>query len=136
MIPLSDTKTSGHFPSQVIGLIAICCYVFFQQFFVNDSEQFILRYAFIPSLFSFSDLSTGRGAVTAIFLHGGILHLASNMLFLWVFGDNVEQRLRFLFLPFFILGGVVGNLGQYFLDPGSPIPVIRSEKEKSEGIKA
>jgi membrane associated rhomboid family serine protease len=63
--------------------------------------------------------------VTSMFLHGGWLHLGFNMLFLWVFGNNIEDRLgRVMFLAFYLLAGVVATAGQVAIDPGSTVPVV------------
>jgi membrane associated rhomboid family serine protease len=63
--------------------------------------------------------------LTSMFLHGSLLHLGGNMLFLWVFGNNVEDRLRAVgFVPFYIVGGVVATFAQMLVDPSSPTPVI------------
>jgi membrane associated rhomboid family serine protease len=60
-----------------------------------------------------------------MFLHGSLLHLGGNMLFLWVFGNNVEDRLRTLgFAFFYVIGGVVASLAQVLVDPSSPTPII------------
>ena len=124
MIPLRDTKTSHRLPVQTIGLIILTAYIFYLQIITPDIEAFILRYAFIPETFSFADPSTWLQLVTPIFLHGGFLHIISNMLFLWVFGDNVEEELGFWYLPVYLLGGIAANLGQYLIAPDSPIPII------------
>jgi membrane associated rhomboid family serine protease len=63
--------------------------------------------------------------ITSLFLHGGLWHLLSNMLFLWVFGDNIEDRFgRIPFLLFYLAGGVIASLSQYFQNPGSMVPMI------------
>lgn len=124
MIPLSDTKTSGIFPFVTIGLIIVNIIVFILELTSTDLDSFIARYALIPSLINFNDLGSLFSLVSAMFLHGDILHIGSNMLFLWVFGDNIEDRFRFFYLPFYLLGGIVASLTQYFLDPGSTIPVL------------
>lgn len=63
--------------------------------------------------------------ITSQFLHGGWLHLAGNMLFLWVFANNIEDRLgRLRFVPFYLLCGAVAGIGQVIADPDSTIPVI------------
>ncbi|QDV75847.1 rhomboid family intramembrane serine protease [Botrimarina mediterranea] len=63
--------------------------------------------------------------LTMMFMHGGILHLLSNMWMLWVFGDNVEDRLgRFVYPFFYIVGGLLGTLAQWAIDPMSTQPVI------------
>lgn len=97
--------------------------------------DFIFRYGVVPARlqeaggFLFS-LVTGQWTVastvvTAMFLHGGWMHLIGNMLYLWVFGDNVEDRLgRLQYLLFYLLTGVVANLAQVLADPQSPVPLI------------
>ena len=63
--------------------------------------------------------------LVSMFLHGGILHLAGNMLFLWIFGNNIEDRFgRFLFLGFYLLGGVAATLAHVVVEPMSTIPVV------------
>ena len=65
------------------------------------------------------------GVVTSIFLHGGWLHLIGNMLFLWIFGNNIEDRLGHLpFLLFYLAGGIAAALAQVAIDPDSTIPLI------------
>ena len=63
--------------------------------------------------------------LTYMFLHGGLLHLAGNMLFLWVFGDNIEDAMGHRrFVAFFLLGGVVAGLAQALVEPGARVPII------------
>ncbi len=63
--------------------------------------------------------------ITSMFLHGGWLHLGFNMLFLWVFGNNVEDRLGWaLYLLFYVLAGIFATIGQVLLDPSSTVPVV------------
>ncbi len=73
-------------------------------------------YRFIPPEITF---------VTYMFLHGGWIHLLGNMLFLWVFGDNVEDAMgRFRFIAFYVLCGVAGGLAHYLSMPGSTMPLV------------
>ena len=68
---------------------------------------------------------TWETAVTGMFLHGGLLHIAGNMLFLWIFGNNVEDAMgRGRFLAFYLLGGLVALAGQILVDAGSTAPTI------------
>jgi membrane associated rhomboid family serine protease len=63
--------------------------------------------------------------LTSMFMHGGIAHIFGNMLFLWIFGDNVEHRMRsFIYLGFYLVAGIVAALAQIFINPGSPIPTL------------
>jgi membrane associated rhomboid family serine protease len=62
---------------------------------------------------------------TSMFMHGGLLHIIGNMLFLWIFGNNVEDSMgRFRFIAFYLLGGLAAVLAQTIIDPNSPIPTI------------
>lgn len=125
MIPLSDSQPAGRFPFWVIAIIALNIYVFYLELTAANPDLFITQYALIPNLVDFSVLETLYQFVTSQFLHGGFIHIISNMLFLWVFGDNVEARLGLLFFPiFYLAGGVAGGLAQYILIPGSTIPML------------
>lgn len=125
MIPLSDSHPAGKFPLWVILIITINIYVFFQEITSPNPDAFITQYALIPSFVDFSYLPTLFPFVTSQFLHGGFLHIISNMLFLWVFGDNVEAKTGFFIFPFFyLIAGIVGGLAQYFLIPDSTIPML------------
>lgn len=102
----------------------------------TDADRFICKYGFQPK--EFFDTVRGdspvRGTnrtialvsiITALFLHGGWLHIIGNMLFLWVFGDNIEDRLGHLrYLVFYVAAGMLACLVQGALDPGSAVPVI------------
>ncbi|HEX2272653.1 MAG TPA: rhomboid family intramembrane serine protease [Acidimicrobiales bacterium] len=64
-------------------------------------------------------------ALVSMFLHGGLLHLGGNMLFLWVFGNNIEDRLRpWWYVAFYLAGGIVATLAHVVLDPDSTVPVV------------
>jgi len=106
-------------------LIALSIYVFIKELQAPDFDLFINTYALIPSSVSLSDPYTLINFVTAIFLHGGFLHIISNMWFLWIFGDNVEGYLgKFYYLLLFLLAGIVGNVVQFFVNYGSSVPMI------------
>lgn len=125
MIPLSDSVPAGRFPLINILLIATTIFVFLQQLAAVSQEAFIFQYALIPSQIDISNYQTFFPFVTAIFLHGGFLHIISNMLFLWVFGDNVEGNLNILtYTLLYFASGVAGNLAQYFIMPESSIPML------------
>ena len=73
----------------------------------------------------FDDKIVWLAAITSIFLHGGLAHLGGNMLFLWIFGNNIEDRLGHLpFLAFYLVGGVVATLGHVAVQPSSTIPLV------------
>ena len=99
MIPLRDVIPSRTTPGVTITLIVLNVLVYLLQLMLTDRGQdaFIFAFGLVPAYFSLLSV------FTSMFVHGGLAHLAGNMLFLWIFGDNVEDRLghgRFLvFLP-------------------------------------
>lgn len=125
MFPLSDSIKAQSFPLVNIAIIAITVYVFVQQLLAPDAEAFIYQYALVPSEVDFANYASLTPFVTSIFLHGGFLHIISNMWFLWVFGDNVEGYLgKFTYPIVYLLSGIVGGLSQYFFSPASNIPML------------
>jgi membrane associated rhomboid family serine protease len=126
MIPIRDHNPSLTTPyvtwALIVINIAVHLWVASQP---NDMAVNMIYYArgMIPAEISQGlDLST---LVTGIFLHGGWLHLAGNMLFLWIFGDNLEDELGHAgFLLFYLLGGLGASLAQWVTEPWSTIPVI------------
>lgn len=133
MLPLRDSTRSHSFPYVTVILIIINIYIYFQQAISSQGELvlFISEYALIPSRFveqlqDFSPLSLFHlPLITSFFLHGGWFHLLFNMLYLWIFGDNIEDRLgHFRFLLFYLLAGIAGNLGHVLINPSSPIPLV------------
>ncbi len=125
MFPLYDSSERSTFPFFNYAIIALNIFVFYLQITATDFEQFIYAYAFIPADFNILNPGTYFFIFSSMFMHGGVLHIASNLWFLHIFGDNVEDRmghLRFLF--FYLAAGVVATLTQYFLSPLSNIPLI------------
>lgn len=99
--------------------------VFLIQLSATNVDVFTVQYSFIPKYFNLFDLNTYFFIFSAMFMHGGFLHIISNMWFLHIFGDNVEDQFgHFKYLLFYLAAGVAATLGQYFLDPASSIPVI------------
>jgi len=122
MIPLRDHNPSGRTPYVTYGLIAVNVAVFAYMLIIGDqADAFVGRFAFVPAeIVSGKNLET---LVTAMFLHGGFLHIIGNMLFLNIFGDNLEDRFGHLrFLGFYLLAGLAGSALQIAIDPGSTIP--------------
>jgi len=99
---------------------------------ISRSNYFVAQYALVPAEFLGGvDLPPKIPAplwitlFTSIFMHGGIMHVLGNMLYLWVFGDNVEDAMGHgQFLAFYLLCGVVATFAQIAVDPGSPVPLI------------
>ncbi|MBN1541822.1 rhomboid family intramembrane serine protease [candidate division KSB1 bacterium] len=125
MIPIKDDNPTQQFPFVTATLIAVNVIVFGHQLFLSgpEAQVFIERYGAVPAL-----LIRGQhlwSVLTSMFLHGGLLHLLGNMLYLWIFGDNIEQicgRLRFVF--FYLLCGVFAFLSHFIFDPTSSIPMV------------
>lgn len=124
MIPISDaTHKAARFPFINIILILANIYVFFLQ--ITSPEAFTYAYALVPSEINLANPYTWYPFVTSMFLHGGFLHIASNMLFLWVFGDNVEGEMPpLIYLFVYLLSGIAGAFLQYILNPASDIPML------------
>ena len=100
--PISDDNPSSSTPYITYFLIGACCFVFALQYLSQMNPLIFYNYGFIPNDF-FSDYSS-LTIYTSMFLHGGIFHIAGNMLYLWIFGDNVEDCLgRFRFIVFYLL---------------------------------
>lgn len=125
MIPLKDSHPSNIFPFWVLTIIGINIYVFFLEITSPNPDLFITQYALIPNLVDLSNYQTWIPFITSQFLHGGFVHIISNMLFLWIFGDNVEGRIGFFLFPiFYLLGGAIGGVAQFILMPESSIPML------------
>ena len=134
MIPYKDLNATRSFPTVTLLLIVANAAVFLYEFLLPESAatQFIYRYAVIPLEFKLGrNISISPGpfpllsVLSAMFLHGGWLHLISNMLYLWIFGDNVEDRMgSFRFLLFYLFCGVVATLAQVYANFDSKIPSL------------
>jgi membrane associated rhomboid family serine protease len=120
VIPLRDVIPSRTTPYVTIALIALNALVFFYQFSLGPAvEEFILYFGLIPAAFSWV------AVFTSMFLHGGLLHFGGNMLYLWIFGDNVEDRMGHgRFLVFYLLCGVAAALAQTIAVPDSVVPMV------------
>lgn len=127
MFPLHDANPR-HGPSFVNwALIAINVAVFGYSFGLSpfEAQAFVFTYSFIPQNFFFEPLGNAYRLLTSMFLHGGLAHILGNMFFLYVFGDNIEDRMGHgRFLLFYLLGGVVATLAHGLFLPGSPVPMI------------
>ena len=128
MIPFKDYNPASRYPVMTVLIILANVAVYLYGFTLPGAyyQQFVHSYAIIPA-----DLGHEPAVVSiatmlsSMFLHGGLLHLGGNMLFLWVFGDNIEDRmgsLRFLF--FYLICGLAAGLAHILLNSDSPIPTI------------
>jgi membrane associated rhomboid family serine protease len=137
MIPLYDRNPTRRFPIVTVGLIVACFVVFAIELSVSMGagdqalEDFITRWGAVPDKIT-TAIEHGNwaskatlGIFTSMFLHGGWLHILGNMLYLWIFGNNVEDRLgRIPFLLFYLAGGVAAALAQVAIAPTSPYPLV------------
>lgn len=133
MIPLRDSARSRTFPIVTVLLIILNLYIFFQQSVMSDRQYtlFMQQYALVPAGLYRSILQSSwlgliyPPLITSFFLHGSWLHVLSNMLYLWIFGDNIEDRLgHFRFLFFYMLCGILANLSHVALDLSSTVPLV------------
>jgi len=121
MFPLADVIPSRTTPVVTVSLIAINALAFVFQLTLSDYElqQFVQQYGVVPAYFSWVSV------ITSMFLHGGWLHFLGNMLYLWIFGDNVEDRMGHgWYLIFYLLCGTAAAVGQAITQPYSLIPMI------------
>jgi membrane associated rhomboid family serine protease len=134
MIPISDENPAIRAPYVNWAVIGICIAVYLFQLTLGDADgtAFIYRYGVIPDA-----LLHGRGInapfvswppltlITSMFMHGGLLHLAGNMLYLWIFGNNVEDALGHVrYAVFYLLCGMGAALGHALVEPNSTIPML------------
>ena len=125
MFPIRDHNPSKSFPVITVLIILITSYVFFLQLTAFDPEAFIMNYALVPALVDFGNPATWWPFIWSMFMHGGWLHIISNLWFLWIFGDNVEAFLGHIgFLLFYLLTGIAASLVQFFFMSGSEIPTL------------
>lgn len=134
MIPIKDDNPTDTFPFVTISIIVINVAVFFYQLVLGEKggEVFLYRTAAIPYEITHLKYITPRGFVsppftllTAMFVHGGLLHLGGNMLFLWIFGDNIEDRLGHVkFILFYLMAGIIASLTHILFNPESLVPMV------------
>jgi rhomboid family protein len=124
MFPVSDDDSQRR-SLPVVTYILIIINVLFFLVELSAGDQFIQKWAFIPARFSADPVGNSVTIFTAMFMHGGWLHLFSNMLFLWIFGDNVEDRFGHVqFLIFYLLVGLAATFAQFALSPESTVPNV------------
>ena len=144
MIPIGDSLRSRVFPWVNYGLILANFAVFFYELRTADLNAWIAQWGAVPCLIAgaigggpatcsiqgrLAQFGTDYGQLlhlfTSMFIHAGWLHILGNMIFLWVFGDNVEDAMGHLgYLLFYLLCGLGAGLGQVFADPSAAIPSV------------
>lgn len=127
MIPIRDDIKTHRTPIINFALIVINVLVFLWMFLNSASiESIYYEYALIPANFlNGIDMGDISDLLTSMFMHGGWAHLIGNMLYLWIFGDNIEDRLGHIgYLLFYLAGGLAAALLQTVISPSSQIPMV------------
>lgn len=127
MFPIRDHNPSGATPYVTYALMVANVAIFVSYFAIlSDNRatyEFYNTWALIPA--RLNEGSGYTGLFTSMFLHGGWLHLAGNMLFLWIFGDNVEDEMGHIpYLIFYLACGVAAGVGQVITEPASVVPMV------------
>jgi membrane associated rhomboid family serine protease len=124
MFPLGDDNSQRRsLPFVTFALIALNVLVFLIE--INAGQAFIQQWAFVPRRFAADPAEQVHTIFTGMFMHGGWLHLFGNMLYLWIFGDNVEDEfgsLKFLF--FYLLCGIGAIMAQFYFSMRSQVPNV------------
>ena len=121
MIPLRDVIPSRTVPFLTVTIIILNGLAWFYELGLprEDLPVFLQQFGVVPAYFAPPTL------ISSMFLHGSWSHVLGNMWYLWIFGDNVEDRMgHFRFLIFYLLCGIVAAFGQIFIDPTSTLPTI------------
>lgn len=135
MIPLRDNIATRTFPIITVSIIFVNILIFlWLRFTLTGMEgQTVYKYYGLVPRELMASASTRWDLIpynvmtvfTSMFLHGGFLHLGGNMLYLWIFGNNIEDAMGHCrFLVFYLLAGIVAAFAQFFYDPASNIPMI------------
>ena len=127
MIPIYDDNPALGKPLLVITIIVICIIIWFWQSGLSyqDNNTVIINFGLTPKVFLSGPLLSFFTLFTSMFMHGGFMHLAGNMLYLWIFGDNIEGALgHFRFVIFYFLCGTAAAFTQILSAPDSTIPMI------------
>ena len=135
MIPLHDDTPTEITPAVTIGLIVVCSLVFLYEVSLPPEfgELFVYRYGAIPAaLFDQATLPPEAAVIppylsviTSMFLHGGWMHLIGNMLYLWIFGNNVEDVMGHgRFIVFYLACGTLAAFSHAMIDPASTVPMV------------
>ena len=122
MFPIGDDDSGRRtVPLVTYALLALNVLFFFVE--LSGGEDFILRWAFVPRRFIENPITDSLTLFTAMFMHAGWVHLGGNMLYLWIFGDNVEDRFGHIkFIIFYLICGIAATFAQLAFSIGTNIP--------------
>jgi membrane associated rhomboid family serine protease len=138
MIPLRDANPVRRTPVVTVAIIVACIAAFAYRLGLESTpdggaalEAFFEHYGLVPAHLS-AAIESGRGLgeqlvaiVTSMFVHVDLQHIVGNMIFLWIFGNNIEDRLgRLGFIAFYLLAGIAAAATQFAIDPGSTVPMV------------
>ncbi len=124
MFPLADINRPSRPPVVVKLLVGLNVLAFVLELLL-PTEAVIRAFGFVPRAFWADPVGEAYTILTSMFLHGGVAHILGNMWFLWVFGDNVEDRMGpGRFLVFYLAGGAAAAIAQALVTPLSPVPMI------------
>lgn len=134
MFPLRDSIQARRFPGVTIAVIVVNLAVFVHEVLLGAAaEPFVVQHAVVPARLlaavagdpRLDVTAQGLTVLTSMFMHGDVLHFLGNMWFLWIFGDNVEDRFGHVgFLGFYLACGVAAAVSQVLLAPASAVPMI------------
>ena len=129
MIPLRDSTPSNSFPFITVSLVVINLFIFWQETFLGMQgiQELFNLFGLVPARYTGVQLAPAGYLpfLTSMFLHGSWMHVIGNMWILWLFGDNVEDRMgKGRFLIFYIVCGLAAALTHYYINPTSPVPVV------------
>jgi len=135
LIPLKDDNPTYRTPIVTYSIIAICVIVFILEITSSsyNNGQLFYSYGLIPAVFTgqatlpneIAGLPTEITLISSMFMHGGFMHLIGNMLYMWIFADNIEDEIGPIrFLIFYLLAGMAAALTQVYLNTSSTIPMI------------
>ena len=125
--PFKDDNPTKSTPIISFIIIGICCLVYLFQFSLSQNQEIFLikNYGATPILLTNQTFIYWYSSISSMFLHGSLMHLGGNLLYLWIFGDNVEDEFgRFNFILFYILCGVVAVIAQILFNTESNVPMI------------
>lgn len=126
MLPLQDMNPTRRTPILTYGLIVLNVLVFIWEMTLSEQElqRAFETLAVVPAQSGFN-METLLDMLRSMFFHGGIDHIAGNMLYLWLFGDNIEDRLgEILYLVLYFVSGFVASIAQILISPDSPVPMV------------
>jgi membrane associated rhomboid family serine protease len=134
LLPLRDDNPTSSFPFVTIGMILANGLIFFHQITLDfaASQHFIYQWGAIPYQITHGEVLRVTPSIplpltifSSMFLHGGFLHIFGNMLYLWIFGNNIEDSLgHFRFFLFYLVCGLFAGVAQIVSGPDSPVPMI------------